>query len=142
VKNIEEKQLSIVDDFMMMGDGFSKYSYLVELSGLLPPMDKTKKTEDNLVRGCQSRVWLAAGVENGRFYFEADSDTFIIKGVLYLLREVLWGQPAKDVAEAKLDFLGKADITATFNADRQKGIGYVVKTLREKATLDELSNSK
>jgi cysteine desulfuration protein SufE len=133
MNSIEEKQASITEDFSMMGDGFGKYSYLVQLAGCLPPMEETNKTDDNLVRGCQSRVWLTTRVENGLFYFEADSDTLIIKGVLYLLREVLWGQAAGEVAAAKLDFLGEADIMATFDADRQKGIGYIIKTIRDKA---------
>ncbi len=133
MKNILEKQDAIIADFDMMGDDFGKYAYLVELSGQLPGMNEERKTDANLVKGCQSHVWLDSWVEDGQFYFCADSDTLIIKGILFLLQDVLCGQPVKDVAEAQLDFLQKTNIMVTFNADRQRGIGYVIRAIQEKA---------
>ncbi len=135
MRSIKEKQNEIVADFEAMEDDFLKYSYLVELSTILPAMDDSLKNDSNLVKGCQSHVWMDIKISDGRINFEADSDTMIIKGVLYLLKEVLSGQDVKEVYETEIDFLKKADIMAAFESGRQKGIGFIIGTLKEKARL-------
>lgn len=117
-------------EFSEFEDGFERYSYLVELAALLPPYPEEKRTEDRLVRGCQSRVWLELTPRDGRFYFEADSDTLIIKGVLALLRDLLWGQPVEAVAAVKLNLLPAIGLTESFSSERQKGIGYIINRLQ------------
>ena len=82
MSEIETAQAALIREFQELGDGFEQYAYLIELAALLPPMAPEEKTEERLVRGCQSHVWLALRSENGRFYATADSDTFIVKGVL------------------------------------------------------------
>ena len=134
MKSIREKQDEIVADFKEMGDDFVKYSYLINLSGMLPDMDESMKNNANMVGGCQSRVWLDIKVSGGRMYFNADSDTMIIKGILYLLREILSGQYVKAVSDANIDFLDRADIMVTFESDRRKGIGYIIKKIKETAS--------
>lgn len=134
---IDELQQEIVDDFELMGDGFGQYSYLIELSVTLPPLPEEKKTEDRVVKGCQSHVWLDMRVENGVFSFDGDSDTLILKGVLVLLQSIFNGQPALEVAEAKVWFFEKTEIMATFDADRQKGIGYIIRTIQARAASKE-----
>ena len=126
MSEIETAQTALIREFQELGDGFEQYAYLIELAALLPPMAPEEKTEERLVRGCQSHVWLALRSENGRFYATADSDTFIVKGVLYLLKKLFDGQPLAEVAAAKVRFLEETEITATFGPDRQKGLGYVI----------------
>jgi cysteine desulfuration protein SufE len=134
MSEIDRIQNEIVQDFREMGDGFEQYAYLIELSVTLPPLPAEKKTEDRVVKGCQSHVWLDTWIdENGRFYFAGDSDTLILKGVLVLLRRVFCGQPAQEVAGAQLWFFGQTEIMATFDADRQKGIGFIIQSLQRLA---------
>ena len=124
---IDEKQAGLVREFQELGDGFEQYAYLIELSVALPPLDEEHKTDDRLVKGCQSHVWLDMRAEEGTFSFEGDSDTLILKGVLYLLREIFNGQPLEAVAKARVWFFEQTEIMATFDADRQKGIGYIIR---------------
>lgn len=133
MKTIDEIQKQIIDDFHEMGDSFEQYAYLIELSCTLPPMDDSQKTPERMVDGCQSHVWLDIRHEDGFFQFDADSDTLIVKGVLYLLEELFNGQNPEDVAKAEITFLRETAIMDTFESDRQKGIGYVLKTLQTKA---------
>ena len=137
MSRIDELQQEIVNDFELMGDGFGQYSYLIELSVTLPPLPEENKTEDRVVKGCQSHVWLDMRVENGVFSFDGDSDTLILKGVLVLLQSIFNGQPALEVAEAKVWFFEKTEIMATFDADRQKGIGYIIRTIQARAASKE-----
>ena len=133
MKSIKEKQDEIVAEFESMGDDFLKYSYLVELSTMLPSMDEALKIDTNLVKGCQSSVWLDIRISEGRIYFNADSDTMIIKGILYLLKEVLDGQDVRDVSVVDIDLFKRADIMATFESARQRGIEFVIGAIKEKA---------
>ena len=127
---IDTLQEQIVRDFQEMGDGFEQYAYLIELSVNLPALPEEKKTEDRLVKGCQSHVWLDMRAEDGIFSFDADSDTLILKGVLYLLRDIFNGQPLSEVAGTRVWFFEQTEIMATFDADRQKGIGYIIRELQ------------
>ena len=130
MNHIDTLQEQIVSDFQEMGDGFEQYAYLIELSVNLPALSEGKKTGDRLVKGCQSHVWLDMRAKDGIFSFEADSDTLILKGVLYLLRDIFNGQPLSEVAEARVWFFEQTEIMATFDADRQKGIGYIIRELQ------------
>ena len=130
---MEMKQQEIAEEFAMMGDGFGQYAYLVELSAELPPMDEEKRTPERAVKGCQSQVWLETCLKEERFFFEGDSDTLILRGILLLLQSVFNGQRPEDVAAAKIWFLEQTEIPATFGADRQKGIGHIIRTLQEQA---------
>ena len=129
-QRIDEIHDQIVSDFQEIGDGFDQYAYLIELSVQLPGLPEDKKTEDRLVKGCQSHVWLDMRAEGGAFRFDADSDTLILKGILWLLREIFDGQPLTDVANARIWFFAQTEIMATFDADRQKGIGYIIRTIQ------------
>ncbi len=121
----EEIQRELIQEFQGLGDGFDQYAFLIELAGLLPPLAPERKTPERAVRGCQSHVWLDLRAEDGLLRMEADSDTYIIKGILYLLRRMFDGQPLTAVAAARLTIFEETEITATFEADRQKGVGYV-----------------
>lgn len=133
MKTIDQLQREIVSDFRDIGDSFDRYAYLIELGCALPPMPEQKKTEEQLVEGCQSRVWLDVACEEGRFHFCADSDTLVVKGVLYLFHQLFCGQPPADVAEAEVTVLKDAFVMETFASERQKGIGYVLDALQSAA---------
>ena len=127
-------QEDIVEEFAMVGDDFDQYSYLIELSCIFEPMKPELKSDDRSVKGCQSHVWLDIYQDgDGLFEFDADSDTLIIKGVLFLLQRVLCGQKPTDVASADITFLARTAIMETFESDRRKGIGYVIATLKRAA---------
>lgn len=131
MSTIREIQDKIIHEFLEIGDGFDQYAYLIELSCLLPPLPEEKKTEDRLVKGCQSSVWLDLYAEGGLLRLHSDSNTLIIKGVLYILEEILSGQPLDQVAEAEIDFLRKTAIMDTFESSRRKGLGFVLRSIRE-----------
>lgn len=130
MSSIREIQDEIIKDFVDMGDSFDQYSYLIELSCMLPPLPEELKTGENAVEGCQSSVWLDMHAEQGIFRFQSDSNTLIIKGILFILQEMLSGQPLSDVASAEIDFLQKTAIMDTFESDRRKGLGFVIRRLQ------------
>ena len=108
---IEEIQNQIVDEFSMYDDWMDKYAYLIEIGNGLNAMDETHKTDDNLIKGCQSRVWFHAELRDGKLYFEADSDAIITKGIAGLLIRVFSGQTPHDIVNANLDFIDKIGLT-------------------------------
>ena len=130
---IAAEQEAILEEFRQMGDSFSCYSYLLALASLLPPCPEEVKVPENAVKGCQSHVWLRAWAEEGRFRFQADSDTYILKGLLYLLMNVLDDRPLEAAAEAELYFWKDPMLLGSFDDHRQKGIGYVASALRRMA---------
>ena len=131
--SIEEIQQKIISDFLEMGDSFDQYAYLIEISAAHEGLPDEEKTPERLVEGCQSHVWLKIDTEDGIFNFESDSDTLIVKGVLELLQQMFNGQPCDAVAAAEVTFLRDTEIMETFESDRQKGIGYVIKALKREA---------
>jgi cysteine desulfuration protein SufE len=141
LKTIREKQDAVICDFEEVGDGFMKYAHLLGFASQSPKMRPSEKNDSNLLQECQSGVWLNIRVINGLFYFTADSDAMIIKGILYLLQFVMCGQHAREVAEAEIDFLQRIDMTETLSPGRQNDLQIILHTLQERARL-LLSNSK
>ena len=130
---IRREQEDILEEFRGLGDAFACYSYLLALAGLLPPCPGEVRVPENEVKGCQSHVWLSARAEEGRFRFLADSDTYIIKGLLYLLMNVLDDRPLEAAAAAELYFWKDPMLLGSFDDHRQKGIGYVAAALQRQA---------
>ena len=129
-RSIEERQDDIVADFLSIDDPLSQYEYLLEFAAALPALDEAQKTDENLVEVCQSQVWLVLEDRGGRLGLQADSDTLIVRGVLQLLVQVVDGQPLEDVAQATIDFPARADLMATFNDARRKGVGSIIATIK------------
>lgn len=130
---IRREEESILREFRELGDPFAAYSYLLGLASLLPPCPEEIRTRANAVEGCQSSVWLVSWAEEGRFRFRADSDTYVIRGLLYLLMNVLDGRPLAAAAEAELTFWRDPLLLGSFDSSRQRGIGYVAASLRRQA---------
>ena len=130
---IAAEQERILKEFRELEDPMARYSYLLALASLLPSSPDDLKSPDYAVKGCQSSVWLKAWAEDGRFRFIADSDTYIIKGLLYLLINVLDGRPLAEASEAELYFWRDEMLLGSFDDSRKKGISYVAATLRARA---------
>ena len=130
---IRAEQEAILAEFRGFDDAFACYSYLLGLAALLPPCPAQVRRPENEVKGCQSHVWLSGWAEEGRFRFRADSDTYIIKGLLYLLMNVLDERPLAAAAHAELYFWKDPLLLGSFDDHRQKGIGYVAAALQKQA---------
>ena len=130
---IAAEQEAILEEFRQLGEPFACYSYLLGLAGLLPPCPDEVKVPECEVKGCQSHVWIKARAEEGRFRFHGDSDTYILKGMLYLLMNVLDGRTLEAAAKAELYFWKDPLLLGSFDDHRQKGIGYVAAALQRTA---------
>lgn len=140
MKTISEIQQEIIDEFKKMDDCFDRCACLIELSSSIISITKEKKTPEYLVKGCQSAVWLDICCSGDLFYFTADSETLIAKGILYLLQVLFCGQKCSDVATADVVFLKETSIINVLDSDRQKGIGYIINKLQNAASVHETKN--
>lgn len=121
--NIQEKQNSIIEDFEFFDDWTQKYEHIIDLGKDLPLIDPTYKTDDYLIKGCQSQVWLFAEVkDDNKVYFTADSDAIITKGLVSLMVDALSGQTAKDIAEAEIYFIDKIGLKSHLSPTRSNGL--------------------
>ncbi|MDY4042463.1 MAG: SufE family protein [Marinifilaceae bacterium] len=127
---IAEIEEQIVEEFSMYEDWMDKYAYLIEIGNGLESMDEAHKTEDNLIKGCQSRVWFHAEMRDGKLYFTADSDAIITKGIAGLLIRVFSGQAPKDIVDANLDFIDKIGLTQHLSPTRSNGLLSMVKQIK------------
>ncbi|MEX0986066.1 MAG: SufE family protein, partial [Bacteroidales bacterium] len=98
-------QNEIVDQFAMFNDWLDKYDYLIELGNELPDIDPAFKTDEYLINGCQSKVWLNAEFRDGRIWYQADSDAIIVRGIVALLVKALNGQPPEEIIHNELNFI-------------------------------------
>tara|TARA_B100000674_G_scaffold214095_1_gene175502 strand:+ start:1383 stop:1799 length:417 start_codon:yes stop_codon:yes gene_type:complete len=130
MQTIKEIQEEILEDFDMFDDWMQKYEYLIDLGKDLPSIDEKYKIEENLIKGCQSRVWLHAEENNGNIVFSADSDAIMTKGIVALLIRVLSGQNANDIAHADLDFINKIGLKEQLSATRANGLLSMIKQMK------------
>lgn len=128
--SIQEKEQEIIDEFDIYEDWMEKYEYIIELGKDLPLIDPSKKTEDRLIEGCQSRVWLDAHFENGRLHFSADSDAIITKGIIGLLIRVFDNEQPEDIAKADLHFLKAIGLQEHLSPTRANGLVSMVKKIK------------
>ena len=130
MKSIDEIQDEIVDEFSVFDDWMDKYALLIDLGNSLPPMDERYKTPENLIEGCQSRVWLQADYRDDRISFEADSDAIIVKGIVSLLVRVLSGRTPDEILDTQLYFIEKIGLTEHLSPTRSNGLVAMVKQMR------------
>jgi cysteine desulfuration protein SufE len=119
---IPEKQQKIVEEFSFLEDWMDKYEYLIELGKNLLPLEESSKQEKNLIKGCQSRVWLDVKRENGRLYFQADSDALITKGIISLLVQVFSGHTPAEILDSNMDFIEKIGLKDHLSPTRANGL--------------------
>lgn len=130
MKSIDEIQDEIIDEFSVFDDWMDKYALLIDLGNSLPPIEEKYKTPENLIEGCQSRVWLQADYRDGRIWFEAESDAIIVKGIVSLLVRVLSGRTPDEILDAQLYFIEKIGLTEHLSPTRSNGLLAMVKQMR------------
>ena len=127
---INELQDEIVEEFELFDDWMDKYENIIEYGKELTALPVEQRTEENLVKGCQSQVWLIAKEQDGKLYFEADSDAVISKGIIGLLLKMLSGHKATDIAEAELYSLKKIGLAEHLSPNRANGLASMVKKIK------------
>lgn len=127
IKDIEEE---IVDEFNMFDTWIDKYDYLIDLGKSLPKIDNIYKTQDNIITGCQSQVWLHAKKEDNKVVFTADSDAIMTKGIIAMLIRVLSGQKAENIINTNLDFINKIGLNEQLSQTRANGLNSMIKQMK------------
>ena len=130
METIAAIQAEIVEEFDMFEDWMEKYEYLIELGKTLPMIDDELKIEENLIKGCQSRVWLNAEHNNGIITYTADSDAIITKGIVAILIRVLSNQQAEEIAKADLVFINEIGLKEQLSQTRSNGLGSMIKEMK------------
>jgi cysteine desulfuration protein SufE len=129
--SIKELEEEIISEFEILGDDKeSTIFYIMELGDKLPQLPEKFKTDENLIKGCQSKVWLTASDENGKVNFLADSNTDITKGLISLLIRVLNGQPRKEIINADLAFLNKIGMDQVIGSQRSNGLSSMIRQMK------------
>ncbi len=127
---IQEIEEQIIGEFANFDEWLDKYSYLIELGKDCPVIDEKEKTESNLIKGCQSRVWLSCECRDGRLYFAADSDAVITKGIIALLIRAFSGQTPKDILDADLHFIDVIGLKEHLSPSRSNGLVSMIKQIK------------
>jgi cysteine desulfuration protein SufE len=128
--NLNDTQKDIVEEFSIFEDWLDRYNYLIELGNDLPDIDPKYKTNEYLINGCQSKVWLHADLEEGKIKFSADSDAIIVKGIVALLVKVLDGRTPDEIVENKLFFIDDIGLSQNLSPTRSNGLLAMVKKMR------------
>ena len=127
---INEIQDEIIEEFSGFDDWMDKYQLLIDLGGEQPPLDEKYKTEQNLIDGCQSRVWLQADYVDGKIHFTAESDALIVKGIVALLIRVLSNHTPQEILDADLYFIEEIGLKEHLSPTRSNGLLAMVKQMR------------
>ena len=128
--SLQEAKQSIIDDFSMYDEWLDKYEYLIELGKNLAVFPEANKTEDKLIKGCQSRVWLDCEVKEGRLYFTADSDAIITKGIISLLVGIYSGRTASEIANDDFSFVDEIGLKENLSPTRANGLASMIETIK------------
>ena len=127
---INETQDNIIDDFSAFDDWMDKYAILIDLGNSLEPLDEKYKTPENLIEGCQSRVWLQADYEDGKIVFKAESDAVIVKGIVALLIQVMSNHTPDEILNSELYFIDQIGLKEHLSPTRSNGLLSMVKQMR------------
>ncbi|SFP33771.1 Cysteine desulfuration protein SufE [Pseudarcicella hirudinis] len=130
IMTINETQDEIIEEFELFDDWADKYEYIIDLGKKLEGMPEEQKTEDNIIKGCQSRVWLNARKENEKLVFEADSEAIIVKGLVHMLIRVLSGHTPQEIYDADLYFIDKIGMSQHLAQTRSNGLASMVKQMK------------
>ena len=131
---INERQDEIIEEFTELDDWMDRYQLLIDMGSGMEPLAEEKKTEQNLIDGCQSRVWLhATKSDDGTLHFEADSDALIVKGIICLLIGILDGQTPQDILDADLYFIDRIGLREHLSPTRSNGLVAMVKRIHDYA---------
>lgn len=129
-KSLQEAENEVVDTFSMYDEWLDKYEYLIDLGKNLEAYPEECKTEDKLIKGCQSRVWLDYKVQDGKIYFKADSDAIITKGIISLLISVYSGRTPEEIASSDFGFIEKIGLQENLSPTRANGLASMIATIK------------
>jgi len=127
---IKEKQNELIDEFAFLEDWMDKYEHIIELGKELPLISSENKTEDNLIKGCQSRVWLNANLIAGKVVFTADSDAIITKGLISMMIRILSNESPEEIANSDLFFIDQIGLKEHLSPTRSNGLLSMVKQMK------------
>ena len=130
---LKEKIDQVVEDFSMYDEWLDKYEYLIELGKGLDAYPESSKTDDKLIKGCQSRVWLDWEMKDGRLYFSADSDAIITRGIISLLISVYSGRTPAEIAADDFSFIGEIGLKENLSPTRANGLVSMIATIKTAA---------
>lgn len=130
MNSLEEAKQSVIEDFSMYDEWLDKYEYLIDLGKNLEAYPESEKTEDKLIKGCQSRVWLDWRLEDGKLWFKADSDAIITKGIISLLINVYSGRRPKEIAADDFGFINQIGLKENLSPTRANGLVSMIDTIK------------
>ena len=129
-----EAENSVIEEFSMYDEWLDKYEYLIELGKSLKDYPEAAKTDDKLIKGCQSRVWLDYRIENGKIYFNADSDAIITKGIISLLIGIYSGRTPQEIMSSDFSVVEKIGLKENLSPTRANGLVSMIEKIRETAS--------
>lgn len=130
MRTVDEVQQEIIDEFSLFSDWMDKYAYIIEQGNALESLDEQYKTPENLIKGCQSRVWLHTDYRDGRLFFGAESDALIMKGLLALVLRVFSGRTPDEIIGTDLRFMKEIGLTEHLSPTRSNGLLSVIQQVR------------
>ncbi|MFA6702195.1 MAG: SufE family protein [Dysgonamonadaceae bacterium] len=142
MKTIDEVQQDIIDEFSIFDDWMDKYALIIEQGNALTTLDEKYKTPENIIQGCQSRVWLQTDFIEGRLYFKAESDAVIVKGLLALVLRVFNDRTPDEITGTDLRFMKELGLTEHLSPTRANGLLAVIKQIRFYAIAYQAKSSK
>ena len=130
-KSLQETESDVVDEFSMFDEWLDKYEYLIELGKSLTDYPEEKKTDERLIKGCQSRVWLGYKIDGGRIFFNADSDAIITKGIISLLIRIYSGRTPEEILSSDFSVVDKIGLKENLSPTRANGLVSMIARIRE-----------
>lgn len=128
--SLDEKKQSVIEDFQLYDEWLDKYEYLIELGKNLDPYPEELKTDEHLIKGCQSRVWLDYQLQDNRIFFRADSDAIITKGIISLLISVYSGRTPEEIAADDFGFVAEIGLKDNLSPTRANGLVSMIETIK------------
>ncbi len=130
MSSIQERQEEIIEEFSMFEDWMQRYEYMIELGKSLPLIDEKHKTDENIIKGCQSKVWVYAEMDEDQVDFTADSDAIITKGIIAILIRVFSGQKPEDIINADTNFIDEIGLKEHLSPTRANGLVSMIKQMK------------
>lgn len=137
---IKEKQQELVDEFEFLEDWKQKYEYLIDLGKQLNNFPEDKKTDDNLIKGCQSKVWIDASFRDGKLFFNADSDGILPKGIVALLTSIYSGHTTEEILGSDFEFISRIGLQEFLSPSRANGLMAMTKQIKFYAVAYQLKS--
>lgn len=141
-ETIKEREEEIVEEFSLFDSWEEKYEFIIDLGKKLEPLDDKFKKEENIIKGCQSTVWLVSEFKDGKVFYKADSDAVIVKGLISMLIKVLSGNTPEEILDAKLDFINKIGMMTHLAQTRSNGLVAMIKQMKNYALAFKTVNAQ